>query len=375
MPIYKGNGKKDGLYRYNVRINYVSDSGEAKQLTRIAYGLDNARILENKLNNSLKVKGERPIKKITLQELFDEFISVKKMELKEISIYTMSSVYDNHLKPTLKDYRLDRITVRVIQEWKLRQSEKQLSLSINQSAFKLLGSLIKFANQMEYLNKNPFDKIGNFKDKSTIKKEMDYYTFEEFKVFITKAREIAEKTELNLKSLFEWDFYVFFNIAFYTGLRKGEIAALKWSDLEENYVSVKRTLTQRIKGRALETTPKTKSSIRTIQIPIPLISVLEEHKKRQQTLHNFTDDFRICNLRTGTLSSRNKLYSLKAGLKTIRIHDFRHSHVSLLANENINIQEIARRLGHKKIEMTWNTYCHLYPGEEERAVTVLNQFI
>ena len=63
------------------------------------------------------------------------------------------------------------------------------------------------------------------------------------------------------------------------------------------------------------------------------------------------------------------------GLPTIRVHDFRHTHASILVNEGINIQEIARRLGHAKIEMTWNTYAHLYPREEERAVSILNKIV
>lgn len=64
-----------------------------------------------------------------------------------------------------------------------------------------------------------------------------------------------------------------------------------------------------------------------------------------------------------------------AGVKKIRIHDFRHSHASLLANAGINIQEVARRLGHSRIEMTWNTYSHLYPKEEERAIKVLDEIV
>jgi len=60
-------------------------------------------------------------------------------------------------------------------------------------------------------------------------------------------------------------------------------------------------------------------------------------------------------------------------LDVISIHSYRHSHASLLANEGINIQEIARRLGHARVEMTWNTYSHLYPREEERAVEILNR--
>ncbi|MGN0148785.1 MAG: tyrosine-type recombinase/integrase [Clostridia bacterium] len=76
-------------------------------------------------------------------------------------------------------------------------------------------------------------------------------------------------------------------------------------------------------------------------------------------------------IRDTSVENRNKSYAEKAGLKKIRIHDFRHSHASYLANNGINIQEIARRLGHSKVDITWNTYSHLYPKEEDRAVAVL----
>ncbi|MCL2828866.1 MAG: tyrosine-type recombinase/integrase, partial [Oscillospiraceae bacterium] len=80
-------------------------------------------------------------------------------------------------------------------------------------------------------------------------------------------------------------------------------------------------------------------------------------------------------LRDSTIQKRNVKYSVLAKQNTLRIHDFRHSHASLLANEGINIQEIARRLGHSKIEITWNTYAHLYPREEERAIQVLDKIV
>ncbi|MCL2084844.1 MAG: site-specific integrase, partial [Oscillospiraceae bacterium] len=143
------------------------------------------------------------------------------------------------------------------------------------------------------------------------------------------------------------------------------------------HLSVKRSVKQIRKGEDRETPPKNKSSYRSLQMPLPLIQVLDEHKKRQATLKGFSDDFRVCgggaHIRDGTINHRNELYAETAGLPRIRLHDFRHSHVSVLANEGINIQEIARRLGHSKIEMTWNTYSHLYPREEERAVDILNR--
>ena len=114
-------------------------------------------------------------------------------------------------------------------------------------------------------------------------------------------------------------------------------------------------------------------------MPAPLIKILDEHKLRQQSVEGFRENFRICGgikcLRDTSISNANIRFAKEAGLKTIRIHDLRHSHASLLANEGINIQEIARRLGHSKIEITWNTYSHLYPREEERAVQILNKIV
>jgi len=254
--------------------------------------------------------------------------------------------------------------------------KRNLSLSSKQTAFIYFNAMINYAIKVEYLNKNPFPKIGNFKSVLNIKPKMKFYTAQEFKKFIKSAYEIAaEKEKLN-NDLSEWNYYVFFNIAFYTGLRRGEIHALKWSDIDGAYLTVSRSILQKVYNEEIESAPKNVSSIRTLQMPLALIEILDEHKKRQQLKHNFTDDFRICNgIRDTSIQRKNKLYSESAELKTIRIHDFRHSHASVLANANINIQELARRLGHTRIEMTLNTYCHLYPKEEEKAVAVFNCFV
>ena len=151
---------------------------------------------------------------------------------------------------------------------------------------------------------------------------------------------------------------------------------MRWSDIDGSYLSVKRSLTQKLHGRDVETPPKNRSSIRTIQIPLPLMAILSDHKKRQEKLFSFDEDNHILgdgrSLRDTSIQNRNILYAKLAGVERIRIHDFRHSHASLLANMGINIQEVARRLGHSKIEMTWNTYSHLYPKKEEKAMAVLN---
>lgn len=381
MPVYKVDGvKKDGLQKYNVRVNYISDGGVPKQLTRTAYGLEAAKDLERRLTDEQKKTGEAPAKKITVQQLFEEYLNVKQYEVKETTVDKYKQNFEYYILPTFKEIRIDRLNAKMLQDWKLSMEQKGLSLNTKKHAYGDFRAMLNYAVRMEYIPKNPITKIGTFKDKLTIKKDMDFYTAQEFQQFISAAKKVAKKKETKDKDLSEWDFFVFFNIAFYTGLRKGEIHALKWSDINGSYLSVKRSITQRLRGVGdVEAPPKNQSSIRTLQMPLPLIKALNEHKKRQEKLKNFSDDFRICGggrcLRDATVQRRNELYSALSEIKTIRIHDYRHSHVSVLANEGINIQEVARRLGHSRIEMTWNTYSHLYPREEERAVDILNSIV
>jgi len=377
MPIYKANGKKDGLQKYKVRVNYTDNFGEHRQLTRTAYGLEAAKDLERQLEKQTTEKEINPASNITVQQLFNEFEESNKYELREITLDKHKQVYRLHIQPLMANVRIDKIIVPVLQKWKLSIEAKGLLIETRKHIYSTFRTLLNYAVKMEYINSNPLLKIGNFKDSSGYKSEMEIYTAEQFAKFIKSAKHSAEEKQLKYNSLSEWDFYVFFNIAFYTGLRKGEIHALKWSDIENSLLTVRRSLTQKLSGEDRETPPKNKSSHRTLQIPLPLIQILEKHKKRQETLDNFSDNYRICggerSLRDTTLKRRCVAYAESSGLKAIRIHSFRHSHVSVLANEGINIQEIARRLGHSRVEETWNTYSHLYPREEERAIEVLNK--
>ena len=372
MPIYKMNGKKGGNQKYRVRINYVDSNDTSKQIDRVVYGWNQAKELEAKLLDDLK---EKPFeKKMTVQQLFDEYISAKKMEVRESTLKKSSEILKHHILPTLEKVKIQKLSPQILQKWKTRISEKELSISMRKSTYKEFRAMLNYAVRMEYLHANPLLKVGNFKDAYETKKEFNYYTAEEFLKFISAAKGCAENSKF-----IEWSYYVFFNIAFYTGLRKGEIAALKWTDMKDAVLYVRRSIAQKLPGDDRETPPKNKSSFRSLQIPAPLKVILTEHYNRYKDVPEFTKEWRICGglicLRDSTVDSRNRLYSSLAGIKHIRIHDFRHSHATLLANEGINIQEIARRLGHSKIEVTWNTYSHLYPREEEKAVGILNKIV
>lgn len=376
MPIYKMKGSKDGLQKYRIRINYHDISGNARQIDRVAYGLDNAKELEMRLNHD--IKKEAPARKMTLQKLYDEYVDTKKHEVRESSLDKSKRILQRYILPELSEYQLNKLTLPILQKWKLGIANTELAQQTKQSIYSKFHALLNYAVKMEYLSSNPLNKIGNFKDNLSLQKEMLYYTPEEFIKYLAAARKNAERAEKN-SNMFEWHYYVFFAIAFYTGLRKGEIHGLQWDDISGDYLSVKRSITQKLGNGDRETPPKNRSSIRTLQIPQPLKDVLTEHYERCKAAPEFNYKCKICgifkSLRDSTLEKRNQQFAESAGVKKIRIHDFRHSHASLLANEGINIQEIARRLGHSKIEITWNTYSHLYPREEERAIKILDKIV
>lgn len=374
MPIYKMTGKKDGMQKYRVRINYVDSSGESRQIDRVAYGLADAKDLEARL--TYEITNKNTCIKLTVGNLFHDYVTAKKHELRESTLDKTIRILRTYVIEPLGDIKLDKLDTKKLQKWKNNISDKNLKLRTRQNIYGEFRAMLNYAVKMEYIPTNPLLIVGNFKDANEFiapQDQLHYYTPQQFLEYAKIMRSCALKGN----SIKEWSYFTFFNIAFYTGARKGEINALKWSDIDGNIMHIRRSVTQKIKGKPIvETPPKNKSSYRDICLPLPLIEVLSEHKQRQMKIPGFNEEFRVCGgidcLKDTSLENKNIDYARKAGLPHIRIHDFRHSHASLLCNEGINIQEIARRLGHSQIEMTWNTYSHLYPREEERALSILN---
>ncbi len=370
MPIYKTGKTKDGKAQYKVVVNYTDADGKHRKSAKRVYGSSEAKVEELRMLSELDKP--TPSASLTVAEFYKtKYIPAKQNEIRKTSLAKTDSIMQNHVLPHIGDCKLDRLNSERLTEWKNAISEKDIMISTKNNAYRTLNAIFNFALKIDYLPSNPLAKIGRFRDPyfTHEREALRYYTPEQFKQFIAEAEKHKDR------SLYDSGFYVFFNIAFYTGMRKGEINALKWSDIEGDLIHVRRSIAQKLKGDDQETPPKNKSSYRTIQMPQKLVDILTEHRIRQEQIKTFSTDFRVCGgvspLRDTSIEKRNTTFANAAGLPHIRIHDFRHSHASLLANSGINIQEIARRLGHSNVQQTWNTYSHLYPREEERAVAVL----
>jgi len=176
------------------------------------------------------------------------------------------------------------------------------------------------------------------------------------------------------------DYYVYFATLLYTGLRRGELLALRWRnlDLGSGKLSVVETAYKLGNGRYRIKEPKTPQSRRTVILPPSLVELLKVYRFDQELLRIQlgislnVDDFVFIrpdgspiNPSAITLAFRRIIK--KAGLKGIRIHDLRHTHATLMLKAGIHPKVVSERLGHANIGITLDIYSHVLPGLQEAA--------
>lgn len=155
--------------------------------------------------------------------------------------------------------------------------------------------------------------------------------------------------------------YYAFEMLYWTGVREGELLALTPADFdfEKRTVTINKSL-QHLKGKDVITSPKTEKSNRTIRLPKFLCDEMLDYLKM---LYDVGLDDRMFPVTKSYLYREMERGSKQAGGKRIRIHDIRHSHVSLLIDMGFSATAIADRVGHESIEITYN-YAHLFPSKQ-----------
>lgn len=187
-------------------------------------------------------------------------------------------------------------------------------------------------------------------------REMQFWTKEEY----LKFAEVMMDKPLS--------FYAF-EMLYWCGIREGELLALTPADFdfEKRTVSITKSY-QRLKGQDLITTPKTEKSIRVIQMPQFLVDEIQDYLKQ---LYNIQPNDRMFTVTKSYLHHEMDRGAKEANIRRIRIHDLRHSHVSLLIDMGFSATAIADRVGHESIDITYN-YAHLFPSRQLEMADKLN---
>lgn len=300
----------------------------------------------------------------SLDMLFKDFVEVyaedMKPRLKYNTWLTKEHIIKTKLLPYFGNKKMNEIKAADVVRWQNemmsfrdedRNGYSKVYLKTLQSQ---LSAIFNHGIRLYELKENPVRKAGSMGGER--RKEMLVWTKEEYKKF---SEAIIDKPQA----------YYAFEVLFWTGLRVGELLALTPTDIDFSAKTISVTKSyQRIKGEDYITDPKTEKSNRTVSIPDFLCEELQEYLAM---LYGFKNDDRMFQITKSFLHHEMIRGSEKAGVKRIRIHDIRHSHVSMLIDMGFSAVDIAGRMGHESIDITLH-YAHMFPSAQKDMAEKLN---
>lgn len=298
---------------------------------------------------------------------FEEFVKVYEEErfprLKPTTKAMKESIINMWILPYFKNKMVQEITSRDIIRWQNTLLEKidpktdrNYAKSYLKTIHNQISAIFNYACRYYQLRTNPAAVAGNMGDESDLK--LHYWTLEQYRKF---SEEMMNEPK----------FYYAFQVLYWLGVREGEMLALTKADFdfEKRTVRINKNY-QMLNGEALILTPKTRKGERTIFVPEFLCEELQDYFAK---IPYIKDDERIFfGISKSMLQRRIKQGAERAGLPEIRVHDLRHSHVSLLIDMGFNAVQIADRVGHESVEITYR-YAHLFPSAQKDMANQLNE--
>lgn len=291
---------------------------------------------------------------MTFKEAYTLYYEYQKDKIKDSTLKT----YRDRIKymGLLDNIELVNLNWEHYQKWRSQMNKTNLCDKYKTDIQKFIKQVLNFAEKQWDFNLRKFyNKLEPFKTPGAIKKEMDFYEPQEFFQYISVIDDLRDKC--------------LFETLYYCGLRRSEARGLQWRhiDFKNHTLTIAQQVLNLAGNNASSSwyiaSPKTESSNRTIPIPEVLLKDLAELKKSnerfskfKQTWFVFGDDVPIT---YHQIYSRNNNYCKKAGLRHIRIHDFRHSCASALISAAAPITAVSNYLGHSETTETLETYTHL----------------
>ena len=299
-----------------------------------------------------------------LEMTFENFVAVyvadMKGRIKENTWGTKEHILYKKLVPYFGKRKMCDIHSKEVIAWQnemlayRNEENKPYSSSYLKTLHNQLSAIFNYAVRFYDLRSNPASKAGNMGSEE--RKEMLFWTKEEYQKF----SEVMMDKPLS---------YYAFQMLYWTGIREGELLALTPADFdfEKGTVKISKTY-QRLKGQDVITSPKTKKSNRTVQMPDFLCTEMQEFFSMQYGLKKKD---RVFTVTKSYLHHEMERGAKEAGVKRIRIHDLRHSHISLLIDMGFSAVAIADRVGHESIEITYR-YAHLFPSKQKEMAVKLD---
>ena len=299
--------------------------------------------------------------RMTLSEWLNQWLENMADTLRPNTLRNYRSYIENHIRPSLGDKQLARITPKDIQRFYEALSDCLASGTVRRIHTTLHGAL-KAAQQAHLIANNPTEQI--------IAPRFSY-----------GAKQVLTDEQLNvfMKVIAEDEIWCdFFYTELTTGLRRGEICGLKWEDFDEvaSTLKVCRTVYQEAGGRLTAGDTKTSAGTRKIVLPASTVRVLDERKKFALTEWIFPNPLKPEQpTNPGSAYRRLKVLLKQAGLPNIRFHDLRHTFATHALASGVDVKTLSSILGHTRAAFTLDTYTHTTGDMQRRASEVVGDFL
>ena len=352
MAIYKN----DKTGKWEVRTYYKDFTGEQRQKTKRGFDTKHEAL---DWERAFKLQKEQAVD-MYFRDFVDIYVSDKKPRVKHNTWLTKQHIIDTKIMPYFGKKKLSEIRTSDIIAWQneimklTKDNGELLSKNYLKTIHNQLSAILNHAVNVYGLKVNVARKAGNMAKEE--KKEMLFWTQEEYQSFVEC---IADKEES----------YMAFEILYWCGIRLGELLALTPADFnyDTNTLWINKSF-QRLEGKDIITDPKTPKSNRRIIMPEFLTTEVREYINR---LYGIRDKDRIFQISKSFLHNEMDRGVKLSGVKRIRIHDLRHSHVSLLINMGYSALAIGDRVGHEAVDITYR-YAHLFPTVQTDMAEQLN---
>lgn len=378
MPVYQNKSKdskviytSDGRSWY-FRDYYFDIYGNKKQYKSPYYSSKKeAQEEERKWLNKIVKENNNENQYVFFLYVFDEWQLFRKMQLKDQTYYNFENRTNKYIKEYFKDYKLHFIKMNVINLWYKELESKAFSLEYKNTIINDLRDFLGYCRDNYDYDGKIVSKIQNYRIDTPNEKltdaETNFWCYDEWLEFIVTVDNYED--------------WVMYNFLYYTGLRFGEFNALTWRDFDpiNKTISITKNLTNKVKGKKyIITTPKTKNSVRLVDLDDELNNILieyKEHVKKKSYMFSENDFmFGGINYIPHTSFARyldKYILKVRDGFKRITPHGFRHSHVSLLIDLGCDSRDVAERIG-DTVETVEKTYYHMFPKKKKLTINKLN---
>lgn len=347
MPVYFNEKTK----KWYCKFYYTDYTGQRKQKKKSGFKLQrDAKEWERAF-----LERQQGTPEMTFQALYENYIDDMSHRLRQNSIDGKRNVFKNRILPYFKDKKVNEITPKDIREWQNSQIELDYSDAYLDRIQNMLTTIFNYAVNYYNLPVNPCNRAGHMGKRT---RSINFWTIQQFNQVLEHVEDIRARIALL--------------ILFYSGIRFGELRALTLADFDfnANTIDINKSIQLRNTGNLI-TPPKTQNGIRIVTMPQ---SIMDEVRAYTNSIYGLLPQEEVFDFTKSLIRGTMKRCSEKAGVPLIRIHDLRHSHVSLLIDMGFTPILIAERIG-DTVQMVNNTYGHLYPNRHEEVAEKLNNLI